>query len=92
MLVIFKPTKMKYKNPNNGNYVGVNTVTDEVTRSVINDWLDEHPEATTTVQDNNLITEKIIPELHQKIDSTAQYIFPKNFWTNFVNSISIILI
>ena len=35
-------------------------ISDEFLEGKINDWLDDHPEATTTVQDNTITTNKIV--------------------------------
>lgn len=35
----------------------------------VDDWLDEHPEATTTVQDNSVTETKLYPELRNKINN-----------------------
>lgn len=44
--------------------------TDEQTQNAINNWLDAHPEATTTVQDGSITEEKLNSALIQEINFT----------------------
>lgn len=50
----------------------------QYTASVIDDWLDEHPEATTTVQDGAITEVKLNTDLYQKILRTesVMHFFP----------------
>jgi len=41
--------------------------TDEQTAEAVTDWLDEHPEATTTVQDESITEAKLAPAIKKKI-------------------------
>ena len=50
---------------------------DEIIEEDINNWLDEHPEATTTVQDNSLVESKIHPTFLSHIKNT--YVTPKMY-------------
>ena len=58
---------------NNG---GLN-LKDEIIDTSIKAWLTEHPEATTTVQDNSLIEEKFTEEL--KLHTLKDYVTPEMF-------------
>lgn len=82
MSVILKPTKVKYKDPDSKQYVGINAISDDTAANVIGNWLDDHPEATTTVQDGSLTISKfngslktvtlkdcIIPDLYTGTDT-----------------------
>ena len=63
-------------------WVTQGTPTDAQVGTAVNEWLDEHPEATTTVQDNSLTTAKyknnsityakLESPLQQKVDSILQ--------------------
>lgn len=55
----------------------VGTPTDAQAETAINNWLDEHPEATTTVQDNSLTEAKFSDAL--KIKTLKDYIVPEMF-------------
>lgn len=46
--------------------------TDEQTAQAVSDWLDAHPEATTTVQDHSLTYEKLVPD-------TLNFVTPEMF-------------
>lgn len=45
--------------------------TDEQTADAVSDWLDEHPEATTTVQDGAISYAKLNGSLQENVDSIA---------------------
>lgn len=47
-------------------WVEVGQPTDEQTNSAVSSWLNEHPEATTTVQDGSLDEKKYRPHLEEK--------------------------
>ena len=49
----------------------------DVSRQEINKWLDEHPEATTTVQDNSLTADKFTEEL--KLKALKDYATPQMY-------------
>ena len=51
--------------------------TDEQTEEAINKWLDDHPEATTTVQDDSLTESKFTPALRLK--TLKDYVTPEMF-------------
>ena len=42
-------------------------ITDEQISEAVSSWLDEHPEATTTVQDGSITEQKLAPELLNKL-------------------------
>ena len=52
-------------------------VGDEILEGKINDWLDDHPEATTTVQDGSLTEEKFSNAL--KLKTIKDYVTPEMF-------------
>lgn len=47
------------------------------TEEAVSKWLDEHPEATTTVQDNSLVEDKFTEELRKK--TLKDYVTPQMF-------------
>lgn len=49
----------------------INAYLDENAAEPIQDWLDDHPEATTTVQDNSITMAKLSDGLQAKIDSIS---------------------
>lgn len=49
----------------------VAAISEDVIRSEIDEWLDEHPEATTTVQDGTVTDAKLSPSLSAKVDDSA---------------------
>lgn len=61
----------------------VNTVTDftanweDKVKDDVNEWLDTHPEATTTVQDNSITVNKFTPEL--KLQTVKDYVTPEMY-------------
>lgn len=69
MSVVFRPSSMKVKDDNN-EYVDVNILTGN-TEQAIFDWLDDHPEATTTVQDGSITSEKLSSELRAEIANAS---------------------
>ena len=52
-------------------WVDVGQPTDEQTNSAVSDWLNEHPEATTTVQDNSLTVNKFVKSKYSMIGCGA---------------------
>lgn len=50
-------------------WVDVGLPTDEQTADAVSDWLDEHPEATTTVEDGAVTMPKLSDDLQEKIKS-----------------------
>lgn len=44
--------------------------TDTQVETAVTNWLDEHPEATTTVEDDSLTPNKLIPDLKKKVTRT----------------------
>lgn len=67
---ISKPTTMdnnKFPRAKNGDveWVEQGLPTDEQTTNAVKGWLDEHPEATTTVQNNTLDIEKMTSEMQK---------------------------
>lgn len=58
-------------------WVDVGLPTDEQTEQAINEWLNAHPEATTTVQDNSITEEKLSASLKEKVIKT--YLTPQMF-------------
>ena len=69
MSVILKPTKVKYKDPDSKQYVGINAISDDTAENVIGNWLDNHPEATTTVQDGSISHNKLSTSLLSDINA-----------------------
>lgn len=74
---ISKPTTAdnnKFPRAKNGNveWVEQGLPTDEQTASAITNWLNEHPEATTTVQDHSLTINKLV-------NGTLGYVTPEMF-------------
>lgn len=64
---------LRATNNGNGNeWALVGTPTDAQAEAAVSDWLDAHPEATTTVQDESLSYKKLIP-------GTLGYITPEMF-------------
>lgn len=51
--------------------LGIGTPTDEQVANAVESYLDEHPEATTTVQDKSITEEKLSDEVIQKIDGNG---------------------
>lgn len=51
-------------------WVEVGQPTDEQTNSAVTNWLDDHPEATTTVQDDSLDEKKLQKSFRSKINKT----------------------
>lgn len=49
----------------------VGTPTDAQTADAVSNWLNAHPEATTTVQDDSLTETKLVPVLRERINATA---------------------
>lgn len=45
--------------------------TDEQVETAVSAWLDEHPEATTTVQDDSITEEKLSADVRAKLNSSA---------------------
>ena len=71
---INKPTSAdnnKFPRAKDGNveWVEQGLPTDEQTANAVQSWLDEHPEATTAVQDGSIAEKHLTPELAEKIDS-----------------------
>lgn len=58
-------------------WVNVGLPTDEQTEAAITTWLEEHPEATTTVQDGSLTEAKFSEELYLK--TIKDYVTPEMF-------------
>jgi hypothetical protein len=58
-------------------WVDVGLPTDEQTAQAVSDWLDEHPEATTTVQDGSLTESKFSDAL--KLKTIKEYVTPEMF-------------
>ena len=54
-------------------WVNRNVPTDEQTAQAVNDWLDEHPEATTTVEDGSVTYAKLNPGV-ASVAETLEYI------------------
>lgn len=54
--------------------------TDEQAQAAVNTWLDEHPEATTTVQDGAITEVKLSDEL--KLKTIKDYVTPEMFGAN----------
>jgi len=48
-------------------WVDIGTPTDEQIQAAIEEWLNDHPEATTTVLDDSLTIEKAVPALREKL-------------------------
>lgn len=63
------------KNLGNGKTEWVNIAGEytEIIYEAVNEWLDEHPEATTTVQDNSITTEKFVPTLRAEFNNIMSY-------------------
>lgn len=79
---IDKPTTSdnnKFPRAKNGNveWVEQGLPTDEQTASAITNWLNEHPEATTTVQDGSLETTKFTEDA--KLHILKDYVTPQMF-------------
>lgn len=53
-------------------WVSVGLPTDEQTSQSVRDWLNEHPEATTTVQDGSVGEEKLTPEFIKKLNKSKE--------------------
>lgn len=47
MSIILKPSKMKYRDPESGDYIGINAVSDQSATPIIEQWLENHPDAVT---------------------------------------------
>lgn len=47
-------------------------ITDEQVSNAVNSWLDEHPEATTTVQDGSITEAKLADDVKDKIDKASK--------------------
>lgn len=58
-------------------WAAVGQPTDEQTAEAVSDWLDEHPEATTTVQDGSLVEEKLSESLKEKV--VHNYVTPQMY-------------
>lgn len=58
-------------------WADVGLPTDEQTADAVSAWLDEHPEATTTVQDDSLTEAKFTDEL--KLKTVKDYVTPEMF-------------
>lgn len=55
------------------------------TQDAVDNWLDEHPEATTTVQDGSITPSKVSQELYSYIDNKSNTIILAT-WHDFFNS------
>ena len=60
-------------------WANVGTPTDEQTAEAVSDWLDEHPEATTTVQDGSITVAKLHPDLVDLITATGKEVWADNY-------------
>ena len=60
-------------------WVNVGLPTDEQTAEAVSDWLDEHPEATTTVQDGSITEAKLHPDLVELITATGKEVWVDNY-------------
>lgn len=58
-------------------WADVGLPTDEQTQEAVNEWLDEHPEATTTVQDGSLTETKFSEAL--KLKAIKDYVTPQMY-------------
>lgn len=61
----------------NGN-VDTTAPTDEQVAASVATWLDEHPEATTTVQDGSITEEKLADDLKESLKNTAKTVKMSN--------------
>jgi len=71
-----KTNQLYYRNPDTGQFVpigaiggGGGEITDEKISNAVNSWLDEHPEATTTVQDGTITEAKLADDVKAKLGS-----------------------
>lgn len=78
MSITLKTSKVKYKDPDSGNYVGINAISDEAAAQVIGDWLDNHPEATTSISDGSISKAKLTTALVKQIDSATTNVATAN--------------
>lgn len=53
-------------------------VDEQLVNTIVSDWLEEHPEATSTVQDKSITKPKLADEVADQIDSTS-YEVSKNY-------------
>lgn len=67
MPLTIKPNVVHYKD-DNGNYVGGNVISDISTRDAVQQYLDDHPEATTTVQDGAITKAKLASDVKTPVD------------------------
>ena len=51
----------------------VQEIVDTAAEMAVNNWLDEHPEVTTTVQDGSITKEKLNESLRNKIDEESEF-------------------
>ena len=69
MSVILKPTKVKYRDPDSKQYIGINAISDDTAENVVGNWLNNHPEATTSVQDGSISHNKLSTSLLSDINA-----------------------
>lgn len=62
-------------------WVSVGLPTDAQTAEAVSDWLDEHPEATTTVQDGSITEAKLHPDVVDMITATGKEVWVDNYET-----------
>ena len=62
---------------NGSTWSPVGLPTDEQTKEAVSEWLDEHPEVTTTVEDGSLTEEKLSDEL--KLTTIKNYVTPQMY-------------
>ena len=63
-------------------------VTDEQVSSAVSDWLDEHPEATTSVQDGSISMEKLSSDVDERFVSLEAEVFEERVTTDTTEGIS----
>lgn len=74
----FKKHKIQIKDPTTGKFSEIEMLGNSAKQD-IETWLDEHPEATTTVEANSITAEKLSENLRKKVTSKVEYVFPRNF-------------
>ena len=66
MPLTIRKNGFKYRNPD-GTYTGVDAVGEGSVTEAVNNWLDNHPEATTTVQDGSITMAKLAPAVAENV-------------------------
>ena len=64
-------------------WVRIGQPTDDQTATAVRGWLDDHPEATTTVMDRSITSEKLSDDLKNRI--VTSYVTPEMFYEDSYN-------